>query len=87
MAIVIGLACGFNGDDGIIAVAALGEGCGICCPVGDVMLKLGWFAWPIGCGLAGVCGFELNGGVIGCWKRSPLSLGLCGARKALIFAL
>lgn len=39
--LAIGLCCGFSGDDGIIAAAALGDGCGICCPVGDVMLKLG----------------------------------------------
>lgn len=41
LAIPIGLGCGFKGDDGIIAAAALGDGCGICCPVGEVMLKLG----------------------------------------------
>lgn len=36
---------------------------------------------PIGCGLAGVCGFELKGGVIGCGnRRPPPSRGLCGAR-------
>lgn len=41
LAMAIGLCCGFNGDDGIMAAAALGDGCGICWPVGEVMLKLG----------------------------------------------
>lgn len=41
LAMPIGLCCGFRGDDGIIAAAALGDGCGICCPVGEVILKLG----------------------------------------------
>lgn len=39
------------------------------------------FTWLIGCGLAGVCGFELVGGVIGGANRNPPSRGLCGARK------
>lgn len=54
-------------------------------PGGDVMLKLGWFC-AIVCGLAGVCGFEHDGGVCGCWNRRPASRGLCGGRK-LIFGL
>lgn len=74
----IGLGCGFNGLDGIIP--PLGEGWGIWGPGGDVILKFGWF-WPMGWGLAGVCGFEPDGGVIGCWNLSPPSRGLCGARR------
>lgn len=77
----IGLGCGFNGLDGMIP--PLGDGWCMCGPGGDVILKLGWF-WPIGCGLAGVCGFEPDGGVCGCWNLRPLaSRGLCGARPVL----
>lgn len=77
----IGLGWGFNGLDGIRP--ALGDGCGKCDAGGDVILKFGWFC-PIGCGLAGVWGLDVDGGVIGCWKRRPPSRGLCGVRKLLV---
>lgn len=36
------------------------------------------FTCPIGCGLAGVSGFEIVGGVNGGANRNPGSRGLCG---------
>lgn len=55
-----------------------GEGCGMCVG-GDVMLKFGCCepcCCPIGCGLAGVCGFDdCVGGVAGAANLKPESRG------------
>lgn len=85
---------GFNGE---LATRPLGLGCGIglglilvAMEVGEARLnevaglepKLVWVGWPIDVwGLAGVWGFEPDGGVKGGWKRRPGSLcpaGDCG---------